>query len=308
MSTKKKNSLQSMRKSYSKSVLGIFSKALRGEPLTDKEMDTLNLEMYNNPEGMISVEENFGKEAVDTFYYDLLSSPEMIARAEKLQKAGRIKQGLQEAVGAFNSAYDLYLAGEQKRIGKEELASVKKAQKPGKIEAIPELEDAIRRARELGDPTAAISQLEQGIERSTAGATRAAQLSSRGQAGGLQSQIQAIHQQDLAQRGQIPLMAQELKRQSLSALSPLVAQKQAIQAQNVGLQAQMYPYDLDRQLREEEAAGLAIAGGTMGQRGAIQGLMGQVPQLASNLYSQQYAHLPPEVAPYVSRLDYGLNG
>jgi hypothetical protein len=298
--------LKGMRKSVSKSWLGLLDRALSGEMLTDKEQDTLAIEIYNSPEKMISVEEQRGKDAVDAMY-NLVQSPPMVERARKLQQAGRIKQGLQDSVNMFNKSYDLYLAGEQKRIGKQELAAVSKAQKPGKIEAIPELEDAIRRARELGDPTAAISQLEQGIEKANLGAIRAAQLGSRGQAGALGAQGQAIHQQNLAAQGQIPALAQQIRGQGLQALSPLVAQKQAIEAQNASLQARMYPYDLDRQLREEEAAGLAIAGGTMGQRGALQGLMGQVPQVAGNLYSQQYAHLPPEVAPFVNSFDYGLN-
>jgi hypothetical protein len=304
MANDKKNSLQEMRKSVSESTLGIFRKALSGEPLTDKERDTFMTEMYNNPERMVVIGENLGEASLDTFY-SLLQSPAMIERANELRKAGRIQQGLESAVDAFNDAYNFYLASEQKRVGEEELAGISEARPPKPVEAIPELEDAIRQARKLGDPTAAISQLEQQIERANLGAIRAAQLGSRGQAGALGAQAQAIHQANLAQRGQIPMMGQQIKAQGLQAQIPLIAQKQAIEEANRQAALSTYPTRVGKELFEQQMAGRTIGMGREGMAGAISGAVGRVPGLVGNLYSQQYSHLPPEVGPYVGGLDWG---
>jgi hypothetical protein len=304
MADKKKNSLQEMRKSVSESILGIFRKALSGEPLSDKEQDTFNETMYNDPEKMVVIGEQLGEDSLDTFY-NLLQSPAMIERANQLRKAGRIQQGLESAVSAFNDAYNFYLASEQKRVGEEELAKVSDVRPPKQVEAIPELEDAIRQARELGDPTAAISQLEQGIERANLGAIRAAQLGSRGQAGALGAQAQAIHQANLAQRGQIPLLGQQIKAQGLQAQVPLIAQKQAVEEANRQAALSTYPTQVSKQLLQEQMAGRTIGMGREGMAGAIVGAAGRIPGLVGNLYSQQYSHLPPEVGPYVGGLDWG---
>jgi hypothetical protein len=291
--------------STGKATKALVTKINQGGTLTKAEKDQAIKATYGDSEALVK-DFKGNEEAIDT-WWQLMNSPEMRERAMQLQKAGKIKQGIEGAVDAFNKSYDLYLATEQKRVGEQELAAVQQVQKPGKVEAIPELEDAIRRARELGDPTAAISQLEQGIERSNLGAVRAAQLGSRGQAGALGAQGQAIHQANLAAQGQIPMMAQQIKGQGLQALTPLIAQKQAIEQANRQAEIATFGPRLRNQQLQEMAAGQAIAGGTMGQRGSIQGLMGQVPEMAGNLYSQQYAHLPPEVAPYVGGLDWGLN-
>jgi hypothetical protein len=290
----------------SKATKALVTKVKNGTPLTKAEQAQFVKMTYGDSEALVK-EFNGDEELTDT-WMNLAMSPPMVEYAEKMRKQGKIQKGLEQAVEGFNNAYDFYLASEAKRIGEAELGSVVKAEKPGRMEAIPELEDAFRRARELGDPSAAISQYQQGIDRANLGAIRAAQLGSRGQAGALGAQGQALHMQNLAAQGQIPLLAQQIKGQGLDAMIPLIAQKQGIEAANLEAAVSMYPYDLDRQLREEEAAGLAIQSGTAGQRDALRGFMSQVPSLAGNLYSNQYSHLPPQVAPHVASLDFGLKG
>jgi len=297
--------LQEMRKKVKESDLTLITKFINGEQLSEDELDKVTVMGLEKPESILVAAE--GDEAKIDSVWDLFQSPPMIARAEALRKSGKIQQGLETAVDLFNDSYNLYLSSEQKRVGEEELSKVQQAKVPSKVQAIPELEDALRQARELGDPRAAISQLTQGVERANLGAIRAAQLGSRGQAGGLGAQAQAIHQSNLSQLGQIPMMGEQIKREGLQAQIPLIAQKQQIEEQNRRADVALYPTQVEKQLLEEQMAGRTIAMGREGQANTLQGLASKVPGLAGNLYSQQYSHLPPDVAPFVGNLDYGLN-
>jgi hypothetical protein len=270
----------------------------------DKDM-ALKIFMSNPPDVLTYIKGD--EQKVDT-YNDLLNSPGMVERAEKLAKAKRVQNNLDTAIGLFNDAYDSYLAEEQIRVGEQQLEGVEKAVPPSDVKPLPELEAALAKSRQLGDPTAAISQAEQQIERAGRGAIRAAQLGSRGQAGGLGAQAQAIHQANLSQRAQIPLMAQEIQRQGLATQIPLIGQKQQIELFNQQTAARMFPHLLHRQMTEEEQAGLTLQAGLQGRQDAIRGYAERIPQIVGNIYSEQYRHLPPEVGPYVSGLDYGQIG
>jgi hypothetical protein len=136
---------------------------------------------------------------------------------------------------------------------------------------------------------------------------RAAQLGSRGQAGALGAQAQAIHQRTLQQAAQMPLMYQDIKARGLAAEAPLIGQKQAIELANQQAGVSLFPSLLRRQLIQEQAAGTTLQKGLQGAQGVISRLPAKVPQLAGNLYSNQYSDLPPGMSDEVTRLLSGLN-
>lgn len=227
---------------------------------------------------------------------DILSDPRMIQRAQDLQRAGKIVNSLEIGVGLFQDAYNYRLAREQQRVGQEELDSIVEPQVPGKVQAIPELEDALRRARGLGDPSLALKTYQDAAERAQLGSVRAAQLGSRGQAGALGAQAQAIHQLGLQNALQLPAMAQQIKAQGLQAEAPFIAQKQAIEEANRAAQLETFPQLLGKNILEQQMAGRTVAMGQQAAQNVIAGLPSRIPTMARNLYSDKYSDLPEGIA------------
>lgn len=272
--------------------------------LNQDEMDHIIKLFTENPSAFAKFLSD--KEDVIDNFANILDSPPMIERAHELKRAGRIQQGLDAAVNLFNDSYNLYLSSEQQRVGEEELRSIEEVRLPKHVQPIPELESAIRQARMLGDPGSAISMYKQAAERSQLGALRAAQLGSRGQAGSLGAQAQAIHQQKLSSDARLPLMARDIQLQGLQAQAPFIQQKQNIDLYNRRGDIEAFPSLLRRQIMQEQFAGLTSQLGRQGQAQAYSNIANRIPKLVGNLYSQQYSTLPPEVAQYLSGLTYGV--